>query len=104
MDDRFEVHFTLTRDTPNSMNFADILDGLEKRWYKFESDAQGNITLRANEQGFEHLARFFLKMARSGKILGYHSHHTVQYGDEPGSQPELTIILAEAPSGFFEPS
>jgi hypothetical protein len=104
MDDMIEVHLMLTRDKPNSMNFLDTYADLGRIWYKFESDTAGNVTLSANVDGFEHLARYFLKMARSGKNLGYHAHHTLEYGDEPGPKPELTIALGEAPAKFFGPS
>ena len=103
MDDAVEVRLTLTRDTPNSMNFKDTYSGLDRVWYKFEAEPGGNVTLRANADGFEHLARYFFKMARSGKILGYHAHHTAEFGGDPGSQPELTIIVGEPPAGFFGP-
>lgn len=103
MDEMFDVHLTLTRDDPNSMNFKDTYSGLDRVWYKFEAEPGGNVTLRANADGFEHLARYFLKMARSGKALGYHAHHIAEFGGDPGSQPELTIIIGEPPAGFFGP-
>jgi len=103
MSETFEVRLTLTRDTPNSMNFLDTYAGLNRIWYKFESDPSGNITLSANTDGFEHLARYFLKMARSGKHPGYHAHHSLEYGGGPVDEPELTIMLASAPDGFFGP-
>ncbi len=103
MDEMIDVHLKLTRDKPNSMNFEDTYSGLDRIWYKFESDAAGNITLCANPDGFEHLARYFLKMARSGKVLGYHAHHTLEFGESGGSGPELTIMVADAPAGFFGP-
>ncbi|HZC22400.1 MAG TPA: hypothetical protein VE866_03610 [Candidatus Binatia bacterium] len=100
MDDTVEVHLALTRDTPNSMNFEDTYSGLDRIWYKCETDGVGNITLRANADGFEHLARYFFKMARSGKTVGYHAHHGLEFGDTSGS-PELTIVFSEPPAGFF---
>ena len=102
MDGTLEVHLTLTRDTPNSMNFKDTYSGLDSVWYKYETDGSGNVTLRANADGFEHLARYFFKMARSGKAVGYHAHHGLEFGDIPGSS-ELTIIFSEPPAGFFGP-
>ncbi|MFZ0807000.1 MAG: hypothetical protein WAN03_12480 [Candidatus Sulfotelmatobacter sp.] len=102
MDDKIEVQLTLTRDTPNSVNYLDTYVGLDRIWYRFESDAKGNVTLWANSDGFEHLARYFLKLARAGKTVGYHAHHSLEYSGPPGS-PELTIIFAQAPAGFFGP-
>lgn len=91
MNDRIEIKLTLTRDEPNSMDFRDTYEGLNDIWYKLEIDKSGNIALWANADGFEHLGRYFLKMARSGKLDGYHAHHALEFGkrDEPG--PELTI-------------
>jgi len=96
MGDTFEVNLTLTRDKANSMNFEDTYAGLGDVWYKFESDASGNVTLWANPDGFEHLARCFLKMARTGKANGYHAHHSLEFGKEPEG-PELTIIHVDQP-------
>ena len=96
MSDPIDVRLTLTRDEPNSMNFEDTYSGLADIWYKFEVDQKGNVTLFANADGFEHLARYFLKMARTGKKNGYHAHHTLEFGMLPEG-PELTIILAEEP-------
>jgi hypothetical protein len=64
------VNLMLTSDTPNSMNFLDTYEGLEEIWYKFSVDVDGNIDLWANADGFEHLARYFLKMARFGQEYG----------------------------------
>jgi hypothetical protein len=72
------------------MNFEDTYLGLKDVWYKFETDASGDVTLYANADGFEHLARYFLKMARSGKVHGYHAHHGLESGELP-SKRELTI-------------
>jgi hypothetical protein len=96
MSTTIEVHLSLTMDKPNSMNFEDTYEGLPNRWYRFEADSNGSITLRANEDGFEHLARYFLKMARTKKYVGYHAHHSLELGKYPEG-PELTIMLAEEP-------
>jgi len=103
MDETIEVQLALRRDTPNSMRFEDTYDGLDHIWYRFSADEKGNIELWANEDGYEHLARYFFKMARSGKNPGYHAHHSIEFAGEPGEQPELTIGLAKAPDGFFGP-
>ncbi len=80
------------------MNFMDTYAGLNHPWYKFATDADGNITLSANAEGFEHLARYFLKMARTGKSPGYHAHHSLEMGkDNTEPFPELTIVMDEAP-------
>jgi hypothetical protein len=94
MGDTFDVHLTLTCDKPNSMDFRDTYAGLENVWYKVEAGAGGNITLRANADGFEHLARYFLKMARTAKQVGYHAHHNAEFGRRDGG-PEFTVILSE---------
>ena len=96
MGDTIDVQLRLTRDQPNSMNFHDTCAGLGDIWYRFDVDANGNLTLRANSDGFEQLARFFLKMARTGKNPGYHSHHTLEFGLRDQG-PEFTVILAERP-------
>lgn len=96
MSETIDVYLTLTKDKPNSMNFEDTYAGLQDAWYKFEADAKGNVFLSANEDGFEQLARFFLKMARTGKRVGYHSHHSLELGTYPEG-PELTIRLANTP-------
>jgi hypothetical protein len=93
MSETINVQLTLTRDTPNSMNFDDTYLGLADAWYKFEVDSKGNVTLLANAEGFEHLARYFLKMARTNKNVGYHAHHSLELGMYPEG-PELTIMLA----------
>jgi len=97
MGETFEVNLTLTRDKPNSMNFEDTYSGLGEVWYKFETDDQGNVTLWANGDGFEHLARYFLKMARTGKRHGYHAHQPVEFGRLPEEVPELTITFVDKP-------
>jgi hypothetical protein len=39
MSDTIDVHLTLTRDKPNSMDFRDTYSGLEDIWYKIDADA-----------------------------------------------------------------
>jgi len=65
-------------------------------WYRIDVDVKGNVTLRANADGFEQLARFFLKMAGTGKNPGYHSHHSLEFGLKDQG-PEVTVIFAERP-------
>jgi len=96
MSSTIDVRLTLTRDTPNSMDFRDTYSGLEDIWYKIEADPSGNIDLWANADGFEHLARYFLKMARTGKNPGYHAHHGLEFGKEDRDR-ELTIGFANRP-------
>jgi len=96
VSDTIDVHLTLTRDNPNSMNFLDTYSGLQDIWYRFDAEAKGNVTLRANADGFEHLARFFLKMARTDKNPGYHSHHSLEFGMRDQKE-ELTVTFAERP-------
>ena len=90
-----KVDLTLTADTPNSMNFADAMAGLNNPWYRFEATEGGSVELWANPEGYEYLARYFLKLARSGKAEGYHAHHTLEYSHGPSmGDPELTIGVA----------
>jgi hypothetical protein len=87
--DTFDVHLTLTRDKPNSMDFRDTYRGLENVWYKIEADTGGNVTLRPNADGFEHLARYLLKME-----VGFHAQHNAEFGRRDDG-PEFTVILTE---------
>jgi hypothetical protein len=97
MISQIEVQLILSADTPDSMNFLDTYDGLDDIWYRFDSDADGNVTLLANEDGFEHLARVFLKFARGHKSDGYHHHSTLEFGgDQSAAGPELTIGLTRS--------
>lgn len=95
MNETIDIHLTLTRDRPNSMDFRDTYSGLEDIWYRFDADEVGNVTLKANADGFEHLARYFLKMARGGKYPGYHAHHSLEFGEDPRDSKgrELTIMF-----------
>lgn len=98
MSSTFEVRLTLSADGPNTMNFLDTYEGLDNIWYRFDVDNLGNVSLWANRDGFEHLARFFLKMARSGKEPGYHSHNPLEFGkDQYAEGRELTIGFANGP-------
>jgi len=98
MAKKIRVELALDRDTPDSMTFADTFDGLDGVWYRFEADKKGNVELWATPDGFEHLARYFLKLARTGKVDGYHDHLTLEFSDAPPmKEPELTIGLVERP-------
>ena len=98
MSDTVKVELELTVDTPNSMRFADTYAGLEGVWYRFSADAEGNVELWATPDGFEHLARHFLKLARTNKAPGFHSHSPLESGRPPtGAGPELTIGVTDAP-------
>ena len=97
MSDDIQINLTLSRDGPDRMDFRDTYAGLANPWYQFTVDANGNVDLWANADGFEHLARFFLKMARSGKSPGYHSHHPLEFGAPTPAAPELTIGIKPAP-------
>jgi hypothetical protein len=97
--ERIHVRLDLSADGPNSMDFRDTYAGLDDIWYRFSTDEHGNVELWANADGFEHLARYFLKMARGGKLIGYHAHHTLEFGGDngPGTR-EVTIGLANPPT------
>jgi hypothetical protein len=90
------VNLKLTSDTPNSMDFRDAHAGLDDIWYQFSADVDGNISLWANSDGFEYLARYFLKMARSSKNPGYHAHHKLEFGSGR-ENPELTVGFCHRP-------
>jgi hypothetical protein len=96
---RIKVELELTADTPSSMHFADNYEGLRDPWYRFEVTPEGGVDLWATPDGFEHLARFFFKMARSDKADGYHSHHTLESGQGPSTgEAELTVTVVHEPS------
>src|SRR6476661_4561376 len=98
MSDTIKVELDLTADSANSMTFADTYEGLSNVWYRFASDADGNIDLWATPDGFEHLARWFLKLARTGKALGYHGHHALESRGGPADGgPELTVGVTAIP-------
>lgn len=96
MTEKIRVVLELTKDSPSSMNFEDTYEGLADIRYKFERDDKGNIHLTANSDGFEHLARYFLKMARTQKNEGYHAHHSLDF-DENREFPELIIGFSNKP-------
>jgi hypothetical protein len=101
MTDTAKVELEFAVDTPDSMTFAELYEGLGDIWYRFSADAAGNVELWANRQGFEYLGRFFLKLARTPKMSGYHDHSTLEFTRGPStSQAELTIgIVDERPPG-----
>ena len=98
MSDTVPVHLELAIDTPASMTFAEVYAGLDQIWYRVSADAAGNVELWATPDGFEYLGRYFLKLARTPKAAGYHSHLTLEYrGGPPMGEPELTIGVVDAP-------
>jgi hypothetical protein len=99
---KIKVELELTADTPSSMNFTDTYEGIHDLWYLFDATPECGVNLWANPEGFEHLARIFLKLARSKKMDGYHSHHTLESGQGPstGETAELAIgLMHERPTG-----
>jgi hypothetical protein len=52
------------------MNFVDTYAGLDDIWHKVEVDAKGNVDLKANADGFEHLARYFSRWPGARRIPG----------------------------------
>ena len=96
MSKKFKVELELTDDGPNSINFEDTYEGLnDEEWYKFSVNEQGGILLQANKEGFEHLARYFLKLSRTDKSDTFHSHHALEFGQENHGEPELTIVVTK---------
>ena len=91
-----KVELEFAMDTPNSMTFDEIYAGLDDIWYQFSSDPRGNIEVWGNPAGLEFLGRYFLKLARTPKVSGYHAHHTLEHSDGPSiSGPELTIGVVD---------
>ena len=99
MSEAVVVHLDLAADGPNTMHFEDTYRGLDDIWYRFSTGPSGSVDLWATRDGFEHLGRYFLKMARTNKAHGYHAHHPLEFGLGPvTSGAELTIgILASRP-------
>ena len=97
MSQTFKVELTLSDDGSDTINFLDTYDALDDIWYKFTADDDGGVTLLANCDGFEHLARYFLKLARTHKSNGFHSHHSLEFGAETVGAPELTIGMSQSP-------
>jgi hypothetical protein len=62
------------------MTCADTCVGLERVWYRFAADPDGNVELWATADGFGHLARYFVKLARTGKVSGFHGHSPLESG------------------------
>jgi hypothetical protein len=93
------VQLDLTDDGPDRMDFEDTYEGLEDIWYRFSVNEQRGVSLLANADGYEHLARFFLKLARGAKSPGYHSHHALEFGQDPTDDlkhgRELTIGIVD---------
>ena len=91
---KFKVELELTDDGPNSINFEDTYHGLnDEEWYSFSVNEHGGIILQANKEGYEHLARYFLKLSRTEKNNGFHSHHALEFGKDNHGEPELTIVV-----------
>ena len=99
MTDTVKVQLEFAVDTPNSMTFAELYEGVDDIWYRFAADAAGNVEVWANPAGFEFLGRYFLKLARTPKVTGYHAHSTLEFSGGPStSEPELTIgVLNQRP-------
>ena len=96
MSDKFKVELELEKDNSNSISFGDTYDGLnDQEWYRFSADEYGGVLLEANPEGYEHLARYFLKLARTEKYNGFHTHHALEHGEENNGEPELTIMVVE---------
>jgi hypothetical protein len=98
MDKKFEIKLTLNADTPNSIGLEDCAEGLKSAWYKITAERSGEVTVFANPDGFEYLARLFLKFARCPKAEGFHIHEGLEFGHKPPDEgPELTIGVSERP-------
>jgi hypothetical protein len=95
------VSLTLSDDGPNTITFRDTYEGLANPWFRFQAEPSGSVALWANRDGFEHLGRYSLKLARTNKREGFHSHHQLElhFGAEGPvlEGPELTIGIMAAP-------
>ena len=95
----FRVELELSDDGPNKIDFMDTYGSSgESEWYKFEVDQDGSIYLNANKEGYEHLARYFLKLARTEKSEHFHTHHSLEFGQERNDGPELIISISSEPA------
>jgi len=103
MASQVTVTLSLSDDGPGTVDFRDTYEGLANPWYRFQAQADGSVEVWANQDGFEHLARYFLKLPRTSKRDGYHSHHRLELRfaeDGPSlGGPELTVGLTSAPKG-----
>ena len=101
MANQVTVALTLSDDGASTINLRDTYEGLANPWYRFTAEPSGSVTLWANRDGFEHLARYFLKLARTSKVDGFHSHHQLELhfgADGPAvGGPELTVGVMVAP-------
>jgi hypothetical protein len=96
MDKKFKIKLTLIADTPNSIGLEDCADGLKSPCYRITAHPSGEVTVFANPDGFEYLARLFLKFARCPKAEGFHIHEGLEFGHKPPDEgPELTIGVSE---------
>jgi hypothetical protein len=93
MHSRIGIHLELVNDGPNAMSYQDCTRGLEEPWYSATGEQDGSVTLNANPEGFEFLARVFLKLARTPQPPGFHVHIPLVYQDYLHSdrKPELTL-------------
>jgi len=97
MANTVKVELEFATDTPNSMTFAEIYEGLDSIWYRVSSDGRGGVEVWGNASGLEFLGRLFLKMARTPKVSGYHDHRTLEFSAGPSiSEPELTIGIVDS--------
>ncbi len=91
-----QVALTLSDDGPSAVDLRDTFAGLKRPWYRVDVEPDGSVTLWANREGFEHLGRYFLKLARTPKVDGFHTHHSLelQFGKEQISQGEPAFTVA----------
>ena len=96
-----KVDLALSEDGPLTMQFADIYAGLKRPWYHFDVRPKGDIELWANREGFEHLGRLFLKLARTKKDPTFHLHLPLEHRHGEAQilegEPEFRIGFDDAP-------
>ena len=96
-----KVSLMLSEDGPLTIEFADTYAGLKRPWYHVDVRPKGDVEFWANREGFEHLGRLFLKLARTAKDPRFHLHLPLEYHHERvqilENEPELRIGFDDAP-------
>ena len=97
---KIKIDLTLLDDGANGIGYHDCAADLREPWYRAYGDPDGSVALNGNPEGFEFLARIFLKLARCPKDKGFHIHLPLAYADElekwfGREEPMLTIGILE---------
>lgn len=97
MRKKIKIDLTLLDDGANGISYDDCASDLQEPWYRAYGDPDGSVALNGNPEGFEFLARVFLKLARCAKDKGFHIHLPLDYeeGLFSAERPEFTIAILE---------